>query len=385
MLPTGSTTDLRRHNRDAVLRAIKSHGAISRTEIADHVGLTNAAVSRITKQLICAGLVEEGERIELKGHAGRRQVSLEMARDGAFVLGFAITLNAREVVIADGHGTIFDRVDCSDVSLRKPDPALQEFASRAKRLVKRAGIDSRRLLGSAASVAGRVDPLDGRITGAGPLDWDGQRVAAKLEALTGLNCVSEGRAAALLRAEHQQGQANGITDILLVNVGLKIGTACMVDGHLLRGSASNACLLGRYRISQTTCLDDVASGFAVLAQLNCAARASTTQRDPGRRLREFAEQSATPGNNFAGAFRRAGRALGKALDRLTPVLSPQLIILAGLVGRQEAYLDGAKSVLDSSIMPLRTSRLTTSETAIWLALETYLFSHDLDIDSLMAA
>lgn len=385
MLATGSTTDLRKYNRDAVLRVIKARGSISRTEIADQIGLTNAAVSRIIKELIGAGLVQEGPRIPLKGHAGRRQVSLQMSRDGAFVLGYAITLNAREVVIADGHGTIFDRVDCSDVSLHKPRQALQEFAARAKRLIRRTGIDSRRILGSAASVAGRVDPLDGRITGADPLDWDGQQVAADLERLTGLRCISEGRAAALLRAEQQQGQAAGISDVLLVNVGLKIGTAYMVDGNLLRGSANDSCLLGRFQIAANKTLDDVASGFAVLSHLKWHPGSPDGQRDPGSHLRHVTEQGGRPVARTESAFRKSGSALGKALRRLAPVLSPQLIILAGLAGRQPSYVTGALSALADSHIPLRTSQLTTAESAIWLARDTHLFSHELDIDRLMAA
>ena len=106
MLVTGSATDLRRHNRDAVLGLIKTHGAISRTGIAQRIGLTNAAVSRICKELMDVGLIEEGERVVHKGHAGRRQVALQLSAHGAFVLGIAVTLNAREIVIGNGRGDI---------------------------------------------------------------------------------------------------------------------------------------------------------------------------------------------------------------------------------------------------------------------------------------
>ena len=44
MQVTGSATDLRRHNRDAVLGLIKTQGAISRTEIAQRVGLCQLGV-----------------------------------------------------------------------------------------------------------------------------------------------------------------------------------------------------------------------------------------------------------------------------------------------------------------------------------------------------
>lgn len=161
VLGTGSPIDLRRYNRDAVLRVIKECGSVSRTEISDRVTLTNAAVSRITKELIDVGLVEEGERLVLKGQAGRRQVALRLAEQGAYVLGIAVTLNARDVVVGNGRGDIIDRIDCSDISLENPKTALRNFATRAETLIQRTGIDRKRLIGGAASVAGRVDPIDG--------------------------------------------------------------------------------------------------------------------------------------------------------------------------------------------------------------------------------
>ena len=383
---TGSTTDLRRHNRDAVLRAIRERGAVSRTEIADTIGLTNASVSRITKELIAVGLVEEGDRIALKGQAGRRQVSLRISKGGAFVIGIAVTLNAREVVIANGHGEIVAHTDCSDISLDKPTRALNEFARRAKILLAQSGIEESRIAGGAASVAGRVDPEDGRIIGADPLDWDGQRVAEKFEALLGLPFVSEGRAAALLQIEQLHGQAADLTDVLLINIGLKLGTAFMLDGRLLRGADNDAFALGRLKSGPRTTLDDEASGFAILNRLAAAGYPVPTGSDPGIHLRDLAEAPPESQQRIAQrAFRKSGEALGRAIAYLAPVLSPQVVILAGFVIRQSQYIDGVKARLRDCGIEIRTSQITTGQSAIHLALEHHIFNQRLEIERFRAA
>ncbi len=385
MLVTGSATDLRRHNRDAVLGLIKTHGAISRTGIAHRVGLTNAAVSRICKELIDAGLIEEGERVVHKGQAGRRQVSLQLSEHGAFVLGIAVTLNAREIVIANGRGDIIGRTDCSDISLNDPASALRTFARRAKALIRRTGIDQHRLIGGAASVAGRVDPDTGRLIGADPLGWEGQTVAATFEQALGIPFIAEGRAAALLELERSLGPAAGCKDLLLVNVGLRYGSALMVDGNLLRGTNNGACVLNKFRVKPSKTLDDIASGFAILRQLAKIDHKIPSGTDPGNFLRRYIEQGQPHDRATAAVFRKCGAALGRAIHQLEPVLAPQLVILAGFVTRHSAYVAGVRSKLKRAPVEIQVSRFTTAQSAVHLALTRHLFNETLDIEQLMAA
>ena len=384
VLATGSTTELRRRNRDVVLRVIRERGSASRTEIAESVGLTNAAVSRITKELIDAGLVEEGERVVLQGQAGRRQVGLRLAGEGAYVLGIAVTLNAREVVLGNGQGEICARIDCADIDVADADSAIRAFASRAKRLLRQSRFDRRRLLGGAISVAGRVDPCKGRIVGPGPLGWEGQIVAATFERQLGMPFVAEGRAAALLQVERDRGLAVGLSDILLLNVGLKIGTAMMVDGNLLRGAESNAFSLGGYAVGRDRTLDDLASGFAILEKLQAKGRSRPKRTDAGTFIRQLVDEP-TRDEPVSSAFHQAGAALGSAVRQLATVLSPQLIILAGLVSRQKDYIAGVQSEIADTTLRLSGSQLTTADSAIHLALESHLFNQGLEIDRLMAA
>jgi len=259
------------------------------------------------------------------------------------------------------------------------------FANRAETLIQLTGIDRKRLIGGAASVAGRVDPVDGKITGADPLDWDGQRVAAIFENLLQVPFVSEGRAAALLQVERSQGRASGLNDILLINVGLRLGSAMMVDSNLLRGAANDAFVLSRYQLSPNVTLDDAASGFAILSRMQDLGRLRPTRTDPGSFLRQITDRDLSKDKKAASAFFQCGKALGQALRSLSPILSPQRVILAGLVVRQPAYVDGVKSKLGAMPFELQTSQCTTAQSAVQLALDHHLFNSRLNLERLMAA
>ena len=284
---SASTTDLRRQNRHLVLRAIAEHGAVSRTDIASSVRLTNAAVSRITRELVEARLVTEYPVSGKRRRVGRPQVRLGLADDGAFVLGVAITLNQKEVVLATCRGEVVARRDCTGLPLDNPGTALDALARAATELIAASGKDPKRLLGGAALVAGRVDPATGKLGASGPLGWRAVNAADTLSRLTGVPFVAEGRAAALLQAEARQGCAAGLRDVLLVNVGLRLGSALMLDGAPVRGAANEAGQLASFPSNGKT-LDDTASGLAFLNRLDALGSAAGAP-DDGRRLRDIVE------------------------------------------------------------------------------------------------
>ena len=71
-------------------------------------------------------------------------------------------------------------------------------------------------------------------------------------------------------------------------------------------------------------------------------------------------------------------------------LDPELVLLAGSVGRQPDYLDGIRRTLgrlrgNDSPLPLQASEVTSDQSALWLGLDAFVYSQNLDIDQLKAA
>ncbi len=387
MAPSASTTDLRRQNRHLVLRAIAEHGAVSRTVIAETVRLTNAAVSRIVRELVEARLLTEYPATGKRRHAGRPQIRLGLADDGAFVLGMAITLNQKEVVLATCRGEIVARRDCAGLPLDRPEPALAAVAQAASELIADSDKDSARILGGAALIAGRVDPTTGELRSGGPLGWRAVNAADTLTRLTGVPFVAEGRAAALLQAEARQGCAAGMRDVLLVNVGLRLGSALMLDGVAVRGAANEAGQLAGFPSSGAT-LDDTASGLAILRRLDgLGLTESALPVDDGRRLRDVAGTGRNLPAEARTVLAEAGAELGRALRLLATVLKPQAVLLAGQVGRHSDYVAGVRHAAVDDALPGRSfetevSVLTTAESAVWLALDRHLFHERFDLGRL---
>jgi len=58
-----STAGIRRYNRKLVLSEIYRRGRVSRTRLAASTSLTATAITRITRELIAAGMVVEGDQL----------------------------------------------------------------------------------------------------------------------------------------------------------------------------------------------------------------------------------------------------------------------------------------------------------------------------------
>src|SRR4051812_18692835 len=86
-----------------VLRALQARGPLSRAEVVRECGLSAPAVSRAVAALLRSGLVEEIAEQQQTG--GRPATRLQLARDGAQVLGVAVDVDRCCLVSAglDGH------------------------------------------------------------------------------------------------------------------------------------------------------------------------------------------------------------------------------------------------------------------------------------------
>ena len=175
--------------------------------------------------------------------------------------------------------------------------------------------------------------------------------------------------------------------MLLVNVGLRLGSALMLDGAPVRGAANEAGQLAGFPSDGAT-LDDTASGLAILRRLDGL---GLTERDgpadDGRRLRDIAEPGRTLPAGARTILAGAGAELGKALRLLATVLKPQAVLLAGQVGRHPDYVAGVRRAAADPALPGHTfetdvSALTTAQSAVWLALDRHLFHERFDLGRL---
>lgn len=406
MATVHAPSDLRRRNRDLVLRQIVTSDEISRAQIAERTGLTQAAVWRIARELIDVGLVKEGAPIEMKGRLGRRNVRLVLNNDGAYVLGIALGVNGHSVSIANTSGKILARRQLRSLQLGNPYELLEKTADQARKLIAKCGVDRSRLLGAGVAIAGHVDHESGVVVRSNPLgeEWSNIPVAQILTAQLGMPHRVDTRPNALLLAEQWNGHAAGLDSAYLLNSSVGLGQSQLLNGELIRMDPNRMIDIAHYMVPGSTkqCTDGrkgslqaVASGYTVLEAIEGASdhKSGATPihgQVEGPRLAALVERAKAGDEQVKSAFRDAGRNLGVAVSSIFAIAGPQAVILAGIVGRQPDYIEGIRETLrdlygDDMEIPLHISGVTSDEAAIWLGLDDFVYSQELDIERLRVA
>src|SRR3954470_4397690 len=101
----------------AALALVLRHGPLGRAEMARQLGVSRANLTRVTRELLAAGLVAGGTS-ELRGETGRPSELLRLVPDAYHFAGVKLTADRLYAVVVDLAGTT---VAYRDMSLRCRD------------------------------------------------------------------------------------------------------------------------------------------------------------------------------------------------------------------------------------------------------------------------
>ena len=139
--------NVRRQNRAQVMALIFANPKIDRTELAARIGVSNAAITNITGELLAAGLIEEVKTDKNTVNRGRKPVGLRINGTGGFVLGVNVLATNVSVVLADICGHVIDRVDLNPRRIEDPNKTLDELKVAKTELLDRNNVPLNRLSG----------------------------------------------------------------------------------------------------------------------------------------------------------------------------------------------------------------------------------------------
>ncbi len=140
--------DMRRGNRNRILRSIITRGPATRAELARRTGMSRPTVSVIANELLTSGVLVEGERVSSGGAPG---TLLEMAKDTGVTLVFDIRrLREGTLAAVTATGEVLTRRPLDVTGTPELIEAIRGFTD---------GLERRSLIGAALTVDGFVDQL----------------------------------------------------------------------------------------------------------------------------------------------------------------------------------------------------------------------------------
>ncbi|NVK29584.1 MAG: ROK family transcriptional regulator [Gammaproteobacteria bacterium] len=374
-----NSAHLRQSNTDKILSLVLSKGALSRVQISELTGLTPAAVSRITRELISLGRLTEGEEVVNKNRAGRREVMLSIADQHSYVLGVTMTGNRRSFLLASASGRMLVEHDLLDINLEDPTAALAEVSRRLKACLSEHDILLDQIAGIAVSLSITATGSTEHVSSS-PLGWENVNVRAQLEQSMGRPVVIEARATSILRAELLRG--GQVESAFLINVALGVGSSAYLNRQLVTPSTAGfggvthlaihgdptECYCGR-----RGCLEVCGGGRGLLRYFGDQ---SVDVQAQNNQISTILDAAYRGDKDAKAAIAAASKNMAIGVDHVLSLFEPEKIILTGIVGRHDFYrstLVDALHQLGRNIdsRRIQTSAIRSSDATLWLALEAF--------------
>lgn len=232
-----------------------------------------------------------------------------------------------KIGVVTEDGTIIRRRTISTSAYGEPSTLVDAIASSLRLILDARESQRNPVSGIGVSVAGFLDhEHSAMVHNANLPALRGFPLRRALEERLSLDCRLEVDSNAAVVAEFRHGAGRGSTRLLGVTVGTGLGGGVIIDGALLRYTGECAGDLGHIIVDPKGRLCTCGARGCLEAMVNAAA---LSERAGGRRVREIVI-SGRKGDKLARkALADTGRWLGLGLASVSPIFSPDRIVVGG--------------------------------------------------------
>jgi len=228
-----------------VLKTVRGHRYLSRTDIARMCSLSKASVSEIVNKQISRGLLNEIGKKDSTRNGGKRQTLLEFNPLAGLVVGIEIDVTQSTVIIADLNANILEHAIVEYASGASSDEVFRLIFPVIHTLIGRYENNKTQLVGIGVGLPGLIDTTTGVINVADTLKgWKGLDIRSAFKEEFHVTVYVENDVKAMTLAESMFGSGKAANDLVYLWVGYGIGAGIFLDGKLHRGVSFSAGEVG---------------------------------------------------------------------------------------------------------------------------------------------
>lgn len=326
----GNQSTSRTLNRLLLLNHLRRHGPTARSDIAAATGLSPAAISYVSSELLEQQIITERDAVADGGR--RRMTRLDLNYAGHVSLGVKLMEHSLRATLTDLGTNVIDTLT-ADVDARSPEVVAKAIADALASLLERSGEDKRRLIGIGLAMPGQHDAERGVCLRCDRFGWKDVPIAVLIGELAGVPVWVDNDVNAFALAEHLFGAGRQASSLAVLSFGRGIGAAMIVDGQLLRGRYGGAGEIGhltvveggpRCECGRLGCLEAVTSLPAILNAYDIV-RPSDRTINPAA----LAALAAAGDPVAREILETAGRRLGAAAATFASLFDPETMVIGG--------------------------------------------------------
>jgi len=355
---------IRRHNLGALLRLVHLNGPVSRTVLAQRMGLNRSTIMALTTELTAVGLVRE-ELPKDTRQQGRPSLMVLPESHRVYVLAFDVAVDQLVAARIGLGGVVLERRVAARTRAGADLDYVVEVLARFGRQLHDAAPPTSVCVGVGASYCGMIRPGDGMVRFGPALGWVDQAFGAELARRLGLGLpVLVGNEAHLgALAEQQRGAGAGLQNLIYLHGDVGVGGGIIVGGKLLDGDGGYGCELGHMMVNPHNgrpcgcgsrgCLE---AEVGERALLDAAHRpAELFGRDAVRTVVDEADRGDPVARD---ALRRIGEWLGIGVANLINLFNPGMVVFGGML--RDLYPGAAAQVrsrIAINVLPVAKERV----------------------------
>ncbi|HSG42173.1 MAG TPA: ROK family protein, partial [Anaerolineales bacterium] len=334
-------------NKHAALDLIRFSGVgLSRTDLADKMGLTRAAVSLIVNDLLDSQVIQEAE--SRSAPSGRPPIVLEINPNRGLVGAIDMGATHISIALADFTARIhresefsFDIKDGPEICIEKADQKLKDMLSEL-------GLSHSDLSAIGVGVPGPVITEAGIVI-APPImpGWDHFPIRETLEKKWNCPITLNNDAELGALGEWAYGAGRGEKNIAYIKIGSGVGAGLVLNQQIYGGTTGAAGEIGHLTIDESGplcncgnhgCLEAFAGGHAIAQQGQLLAKSgkrTLLSNTPTEKITALkVSEAARHGDLHAQEIlRRAGTSIGIAIAGLINLFNPSVVIIGGGVAQ----------------------------------------------------
>ncbi len=344
-LPTNH--NVRNFNKHAAVDLIRfAVKGISRTDLADQMGLTKAAVTIIVNDLISNGIILETESRTTS--SGRPPIVLEINPDQGFVAAIDMGAMHLSVALGDFSARILEEVEVPFRVADGPEKCMQQADLVLHQVLEKRGLTSSQLSGIGIGVPGPVIAEEGYVM-APPImpGWDRFPIRITLEEQwkTSITLNNDAELGAL--GEWAYGAGRGEKNLAFIKVGSGIGAGLIINQQIYGGTTGSAGEIGHLTVDENGplctcgnhgCLEAFAGGHAIASQARklvaSGKRTLLSEKNidsiTAQDVAEAARRGDLPAQEI---IKRSGTYIGIAMAGLINLFNPSTVIIGGGVSQ----------------------------------------------------
>ena len=320
---------IKKLNKSMVLQILRKKGPISRASIARLTSMSPTSISRIVLELSNIGLVNETE--PYSEGLGRKATLLSICPDSIVTIGVHLDRDIIRIGIVNFVGQIIVEQEFQyDMLKHSVEEVSDKLAYIIINAIKELKINSTKIIGVGIGMPGIIDTKNGKVIFSVQLGWKNIDFVELIKKRINMETIIDNEVKLKALAESIYGVAKNSQKIALISIGSGVGSALVMEGHVLRGKSNIAGEVGHTIVDpdgmlcecgRRGCLQTYIAESALLAEANKVHKINN--------IGEIFECAANGENWAISILERAAMYIAILINNVACMYSPDTIILSG--------------------------------------------------------